>query len=277
MKDRSVKTEQYKLWFYDLEGTAQLLGEKSLAGWHLSSVDVDSGRFTYKRGEPVNFFYEIVVNGGTKNLAVYTDAFEKVCEATGLTFYRKKEDAKEGYSTETHSFNSGSVADEEEYLAQKANDGYVLLRCARPEYTFAMCEKSDIKYKIDYREQIDNPEEYIKKYEQAGFEYLWGYNGYHYFCTENAENSDDTVFDETEIDESLKKKKNREFESIFWVALVGMLAAFIKAAVDFKNYSSATAQDIIQSLSKSMVMDIAAAAVCLVFLLWVIIKRRRGK
>ena len=273
MRDRTLKVEQYKLWFYDLNGTAQLLSEKSAMGYHLQSVDVDSGKFTYKRGEAENYYYEIVVNSDTKNLAVYTDAYEKVCEATGLTFYRKKEDAKEGIITEKHSFKTKEISEEEQYLSEKAKEGYVLLRCSKPEYVFEMCGESDITYKIDYCEDVENPEEYINKFKQAGFEYLWGYNGDHYCYSENGKDIKSDIFDN--VNQHIEKKKSNEFESIIWVAVIGIICSVIKIFLDYRKYINAVAADVLQTVSKSLIMDALAVAVCVAFLIWVFIKRKK--
>ncbi|MCR4925109.1 MAG: DUF2812 domain-containing protein [Clostridiales bacterium] len=275
MKSRSQKTEQYKLWFYDLEGTAALLNEKSENGWHLAEVDVDSGKFTYKKGESKNYFYVIEVNGSSYDFSIYSGAFEKVCEDSGLAFYRIEEEAKEALVTEKQKFKENETQAEEDYLNEKAKEGLVLLRCSRPEYTFVMCESSDIKYKIDYCEETENPEEYINKFSQAGFEYVCGYNGYHYFCTENARGSDESVFDSENINQKISENKSKEFESILWVAVIGGLLSLIKFIFNFKEYLSAVSQELLQKYSRSIVMDLAALLVSVVAFCWVLIIRKR--
>lgn len=274
MKDRNFKTEQYKLWFYDLEGTAKLLSEKSAAGYHLQSVDTDSGRFTYKRGEAENYHYEINVNGDTKNLAVFTDAYEEVCRATGLVFYRKTEDSSAGTSVEKRSFKKDDTASEEKYLSEKAKEGYTLLRCSMSEYVFEMQGKSDITYKIDYRENIENPLEYIDEFRRGGFEYLCGCDSYHYFYSENGERFDIELFEGSQS--RMEKNKNREFESILWTAVMGIIFAAVKIIFDYSKYLDAVLPEALQTLSKSLVMDAAALIVCIAFLIWTAVKRKNG-
>ena len=251
-----MKIEKYRMWFSDLKGTSELLREKSCEGWHISEISVAEGKFTYKKWEPKNYCYEFSVNGICENLAVYDEnsGFEKVLEDSGLTLYRREEESPESFETVKKSFGSNSTEEEEKWLSEQAAEGYFLLRCNRPEYTFFMCEKSTVQFKADYAPNIENPKEYLEKFKNAGWEYVWGSNGYHYFCTETPEAVDPSVFNSERNAEDILR------ELYF----------------DVSAYSEAT-QELLEKVGRSVAMDLIAALICGGFVIGSIIAYLKAK
>lgn len=278
MKDKSMKIEKYRMWFSDLKGTAELLREKSCEGWHITEIDVSQGKFTYKKWEPKNYCYEFSVNGICENLAIYDEnsGFEKILEDSGLALYRREEESPESLEAVKKSFGSNSTEEEEKWLSDQAAEGYFLLRCNRPEYTFFMCEKSTVQFKADYAPNVENPKEYLEKFKNAGWEYIWGSNGYHYFCTETPEAVDSSVFNSERNAEDILRDKKRQISGILGMALFGLAASFLKLYLDVSAYSQAT-QDILEKVGRSVAMDLIAALICGGFVIGSIIAYLKAK
>lgn len=264
------------MWFSDLKGTSELLREKSCEGWHITDIDVSSGKFTYKKWEPKNYCYQFSVNGICENLAVFDEnsGFEKILENSGLTLYRREEESPESFEAVKKSFDSNSTEKEENWLSEQAENGYFLLRCDRPEYTFFMCEESPAQFKADYAPNIDDPAEYLKKFRDAGWEYIWGNGGYHYFCTETPEQVDPSVFKTEENAEEILKDKKRQINGILGMSLFGLFSAFLKLWFDVSSYSGA-ADAALKAAGRSVIMDLIAAAICAVFVIGSVIAHIR--
>ena len=127
-------------------------------------------------------------------------------------------------------------------------------------------EKSTAQFKADYAPKVENPKDYLEKFKNAGWEYVWGSNGYHYFCTETPEAVDPSVFNSEKNAEDILKDKKRQISGILGMALFGLAASFLKLYLDVSAYSEAT-QELLQKVGRSVAMDLIAAAICGVFVI----------
>lgn len=117
---------------------------------------------------------------------------------------------------------------EEEYLRYMHKLGWKLEKISGFRiYHFQQCEPQDIVYKIDYNQDgINNKNEYIKMFNDCGWEYIQDYVGYSYFRkVVNNENNNDIFCD----DESRLQMVSRIFKgrllplSIFFFAVFSQL------------------------------------------------------
>lgn len=72
---------------------------------------------------------------------------------------------------------------EQEYLRTMHKRGWKLVRITGiGVYHFEKCEPQDVIYQLDYnKEGLEHKEEYVKMFEDCGWEYLQDYVGYSYF------------------------------------------------------------------------------------------------
>ena len=72
---------------------------------------------------------------------------------------------------------------EEEWLKEQHKAGLKLVKATIPcFYTFEECEAEDVVYQLDYNEEgMKNKAEYVKMYEDCGWEYIIDMAGYSYF------------------------------------------------------------------------------------------------
>lgn len=94
---------------------------------------------------------------------------------------------------------------EEEWLKEQHKAGLKLVKATIPcFYTFEECEAEDVVYQLDYNEEgMKNKAEYVKMYEDCGWEYITDMAGYSYFRKPVSEmDGDEEIFsdDESKID-----------------------------------------------------------------------------
>ena len=72
---------------------------------------------------------------------------------------------------------------EQEYLRTMHKRGWKLVRITGiGVYHFEKCEPQDVIYQLDYnKEGLGHKEEYVKMFEDCGWEYLTEFDGYNYF------------------------------------------------------------------------------------------------
>lgn len=72
---------------------------------------------------------------------------------------------------------------EQEYLRTMHKRGWKLVRITGiGVYHFEKCEPQDVIYQLDYnKEGLEHKEEYVKMFEDCGWEYLQDFVGYSYF------------------------------------------------------------------------------------------------
>lgn len=72
---------------------------------------------------------------------------------------------------------------EQEYLRTMHKNGWKLVKITGiGVYHFEKCEPQDVIYQLDYnKEGLEHKEEYVKMFEDCGWEYLQDFVGYSYF------------------------------------------------------------------------------------------------
>ena len=89
---------------------------------------------------------------------------------------------------------------EQDYLRKMNKQGWRLVKVkGLGMYHFEKCEPQDVVYQLDYNEEgLANKDEYLKMFEDCGWEYIQDYAGYSYF---RKAVSDDGVADEIFCDD----------------------------------------------------------------------------
>lgn len=75
---------------------------------------------------------------------------------------------------------------EEEYLSSMHEKGWKLTKITFPcMYHFEQCEPKKVTYRLDYNQEgISNKAEYVQMFQDCGWNYLFDFVGYSYFCKE---------------------------------------------------------------------------------------------
>lgn len=110
---------------------------------------------------------------------------------------------------------------EETYLRSMHKEGWKLVRVSGfCMYHFEKCEPEDVIYRLDYnRDGIRHKEEYVKMFEDCGWEYIQDYVGYSYFrkAAAEIEGTDEIFCDDDSRLEMLKRVFRRRM--IFLIIL----------------------------------------------------------
>ena len=96
---------------------------------------------------------------------------------------RKKEDNMGATKKEFKYFTILDHEKEEEYLREMHKHGWKLVRVTGlGSYHFDECEPEDVVYQLDYNQKgLSNKSEYIKMFEDCGWEHMFEFFGYSYF------------------------------------------------------------------------------------------------
>ena len=80
-------------------------------------------------------------------------------------------------------FTIADYEKEQEYLRQMHKDGWKFLSVSGLcRYHFEKCEPEDVIYQLDFNQEgITHKDEYVKMFQDCGWEYLQDYMGYSYF------------------------------------------------------------------------------------------------
>ena len=85
---------------------------------------------------------------------------------------------------------------EQDYLRQMHRSGWRFVKVSGfGTYHFESCEPQDVVYQLDYnKEGLSHKEEYLKMFDDCGWEHLQDYAGYSYFRKAVAENGAEEIF-----------------------------------------------------------------------------------
>lgn len=111
-------------------------------------------------------------------------------------------------------FSITQYKQEEEYLSSMHRNGWKFTKVVFPGlYFFEKCEPEDVTYRLDYNQEgIANKSEYIQLFSDCGWEYLFDFVGYSYFCKSSEEAEDnEEIFcdDESRLDMMKRVYKGR--------------------------------------------------------------------
>lgn len=114
--------------------------------------------------------------------------------------------------TEFKYFTITEYEAEEEYLSNMHAHGWRLVKITFPGfYTFEECEAKRVVYRIDYPGQKCDKREYRQIFEDCGWEYLFDFARYSYFCKEMTEDDDSSeIFCDDESRYDFMKRVLRE-------------------------------------------------------------------
>lgn len=88
-----------------------------------------------------------------------------------------------GYKTELKWFDITEYDKEQDYLRRMHAKGWRLKSISFPGfYRFETCEPEEVVYQLDYNQEgISHKAEYVRMFEDCGWEYLLDFVGYSYF------------------------------------------------------------------------------------------------
>ena len=85
---------------------------------------------------------------------------------------------------------------EEVWLREMAQKGWLLRSYLPFLYTFESCEPKDYIYKLDYKATLNSDiDEYLAIFEDAGWEHVYQFGGWHYFRAQGDKNLPDIYSD----------------------------------------------------------------------------------
>ncbi|MCI5951416.1 MAG: DUF2812 domain-containing protein [Anaerostipes sp.] len=117
--------------------------------------------------------------------------------------------------TEFRWFSISEYEKEEEYLSKQHGMGWKLTGITFPGfYHFTKCQPEEVRYQLDYNQEgISNKDEYVKMFQDCGWEYLMDFVGYSYFRKSCAQMSDkdEGIFcdEESKLDMLIRVAKGR--------------------------------------------------------------------
>ena len=94
-------------------------------------------------------------------------------------------------------FSINQHKEEEQYLRNRHKEGWKFVKVTGlGVYHFEKCEPEDVIYQLDYNQEgIANKSEYIRMFDDCGWEYLQEYFGFTYFRKRAAEmNGEEAIF-----------------------------------------------------------------------------------
>lgn len=133
--------------------------------------------------------------------------------------------------------------DEQEYLAQMHREGWRFVRVTGlGVYHFENCEPADVVYQLDYNQEgLSHKTEYVKMFEDCGWEYIQDYAGYSYFRKPALEmNGDEEIFcdDESRLAMMLRVYKGRLLPLVVLFSAC-LLPQFVLNSFVWQNYGVA--------------------------------------
>ncbi len=111
---------------------------------------------------------------------------------------------------------------EETYLQEMHKDGWKLVKVTGLcQYHFEKCQPEDIIYQLDYNQEgIAHKEEYVKLFNDCGWEYIQDYMGYSYFRKPASETAaTESIFCD-------QNSKNQMLERIYKGKILPLIAIF---------------------------------------------------
>lgn len=122
---------------------------------------------------------------------------------------------------EFHYFTLPEYEEEEQYLREMANKGYLLENVSAVGiYQFKKSEPIDMVYRIDFNPQKkENRDSYLQMYKDYGWDYLLDVNEFSYFC-KPYDGAEDDIFSDNESRVAMIKR-------IVFRKMLPILALFI--------------------------------------------------
>lgn len=128
---------------------------------------------------------------------------------------------------------------EQEYLSRMHRMGWKIVRVALPcFYFFEACEPEDVVYQLDYYQGSKfHREEYLKMFQDCGWEYLFDFVDYHYFRKPAAEmEGKEEIFcdDESRLDMMRRVFRGR----VLWLLVLFLVTVIPNTVMNIREYVS---------------------------------------
>ena len=128
---------------------------------------------------------------------------------------------------------------EQEYLSRMHRMGWRIVHVSLPcFYHFEACEPENVVYQLDYfQEGKFGREEYLKMFEDCGWEYLFDFMDYHYFRKPAAEmDGKEEIFcdDESRLDMMKRVFRGR----VMWLLIMFLLVVLPQLIGNIMDYRS---------------------------------------
>lgn len=134
-------------------------------------------------------------------------------------------------------FTIADYKEEEKFLSDQHSKGWEISAITLPGiYTFKECEKEDYIYQLDFPDIQDNSKrEYIRMFEDCGWEYLFDFVQFSYFRMKKDINDNQSIFTD---DESKVEMIDKIYKRRMIPIVVLFLCCVIPNFFNFLNYNS---------------------------------------
>lgn len=132
-------------------------------------------------------------------------------------------------------FTIAQYQQEEEYLSSMHEKGWKLINIVFPWfYHFEKCEPKKVTYRLDYNQEgIKNKAEYVQMFSDCGWDYLFDFVGYSYFCKEGdaGQESEEIFCDDSSRFDMMKRVYRGRIVPLITVFLCVVLPQFFMNTV----------------------------------------------
>ncbi len=99
---------------------------------------------------------------------------------------------------EKQRFYISEFEEEAAWLSFMHREGFRVTAISGMKYEFEKCDKEDYVYQLDFKQKAEDEEEYIRMFEDYGWEYVMEYRCWFYFRKRREENEDMSIFSDNE-------------------------------------------------------------------------------
>lgn len=129
---------------------------------------------------------------------------------------------------------------EQEYLRSMHKSGWRFVKVSGfGVYHFEKCTPEDVVYQLDYNQEgLKNKEEYVKMFEDCGWEYIQDYAGYSYFRKKVSEDGkDEEIFcDDASKIQMMERVLKGRMTPLLVIFSAVLIPQFILNIAVYKNY-----------------------------------------
>lgn len=129
---------------------------------------------------------------------------------------------------------------EQEYLRKMHKSGWKLVKVSGlGMYSFEKCDPEDVVYQLDYNQDgLNNKDEYLKMFDDCGWEYIQDYAGYSYFRKASAgDDSAEEIFcDEESRFQMMQRVLKGRMLPLLAIFFTLLLPQFIMNLSSRRNY-----------------------------------------
>lgn len=133
---------------------------------------------------------------------------------------------------------------EQDYLREMHKSGWRFIKVTGfGMYYFEECIPQDVVYQLDYnKDGLSHKDEYLKMFDDCGWEYIQDFFGYSYFRKAVAENgvAEEIFCDEESIFQMMQRVLKSRMLPLLVIFLTILLPQFILNLFSYHNYFAAT-------------------------------------